>query len=290
MMKKRIITLLLCVAMSFFVSGCRLLGSEDTLKKIPEPSPAKTAEEVDPFLLTYINNTYVTDDLYIVFKYTNEGYGAGVVDLSKKTEIIETVYNDLNYGFDENGDVVFVAQDIDAFIFYDKDGNFLNRLKGYKSIEIVDNSAVAMRAWTNQNVCKIVNSFGEVIFEGDGYDTVMYDDVNEKYIVGKGGKYGAAALDGQVVIPIMYADLKPGARKYEYIVLYNGGYGVINELNNPTVDFVYKGITPIDYVVDGTEGRYYQAVRLDGSVGVIDAYNNIVLDFGEYYSTEKAEK
>lgn len=281
-MKKRIIAALLCVVMLFGTNGCRMLNSSDTIKATPNPSATPKADTIDPFLLKYINNTKVTENLYIVVVYTDKGYGTGVIDLNTKEEIIETVYDDMDYGFDENGDAIFIAQDIDAFVFFDKEGNLLNELYGYNRIEITDDSAVAMRAWTDQGACKIINSRGEIIFEGNGYDSIIYDEVNEKYIVGKNGLYGAATLEGEIVIPIMYNEMRPGARKYEYIVMYNGGYGVINELNNPTVDFIYKGIVPIDYVVDGVEGRYYQAVRLDGNVGIIDAYNNLVSDFVAY--------
>ena len=276
-MKKLLI--LLCVVTLFPLGGCEFSTFEDGFEVKTTPAPTSSVEKIDDFLLQYINNKNVADDIYIVVSSNSKGYGTGVVDLSVKKEIIPTDYDEIEYGYDEKGELKFLTKSGKEFSIYDKSGSLVKNIGEFKEVYLIDNNFASINAVTKDGYHKILDSRGEILFGGDNYTYLKYDSVSGNYIVEKDDKYGVVSTSGQILVQFEYSLIAQGAAPNEYIAKKNGGYGIIDSKNNVLTDFHYTKLTPVSSDDNADKTGTYSARRMDKKRGIITAKDEIVKDF-----------
>lgn len=275
---KKILLSLFCFMIVFSLTGCRLFMSTQELKIKPTPTPEKEFEEIDKFLLKYVKNIQVDENTYIVVKSNSRGYNMGVADILLDKEIIEPSYDSIDYGYDENGELKFLAKNINNYYLFDREGNLIKDIGTYKDAVITNKDISRIEVLTMDDKMKVINSKGNIIFAGN-YDFLKYDEERNNYIVGKEGLYGVATTHGKIIIPLEYTAIYSGAVPTEYIAKKDGGYGIVDISNNVLVDFHYLKLATESKDEDEKKSPYYTAMRLDEKVGVITSNDEIIKEF-----------
>lgn len=276
---KKFLIVTLCITVMFSFSGCKLFMTEEELDPNPKtPEPVGEVEQLDDFLLGYIKNNPIDNDTYIVVSSDARGYGTGVVSLSEKKELIKPEYDSINYGYDENGELKFLAKSGSNYYLFGKRGNLIKDIGKYNEARITDNDMSRINVVTTDGIACVLDSNGEVMFSGDGYVYIKYDELSKNYIVGKNGKYGVASQSGELLVPLNYTVILPGAASGEYIARKNGGYGIVDSHNNVLTPFHYLKLTPIESGNEADKTHYYSARRIDKKKIIITSNDDIVQD------------
>ena len=190
---------------------------------------------------------------------TKKGEQLGLVDTSGRI-VLDNVYSEI---------LPLGKNDIDGYITKNEQGKYgvlgtsgEQKLENkYEKIEqIVGNNLFVI---TQEGKQKLINSKGTIVLE-DSFDEITQILKDSKGVVfKKDGLYGVMTIEGTVIIPNIYEDLKQLDNGY-IVAKKDARYGIIDNSNNEKLYFNYN------YITYNKDLNIYIAEDIDFKSSIID--------------------
>lgn len=266
-MKPLKLLLLLCLA-ALSLTGCGLSAKE---------SPEPTASGEINYLLKYINNEEIDEDLSLVISFEeDDGYKYGILNRHTGEEVIPVQYESITYGQNADGALQFLTKSGQDFQLFTREGALIKAIGPYAYIEHASQDMTALFGWVSDTECQVLNSQGDIQFTTDQYDSIRKGFFQDRYLVCRDNLYGITNQEGATVLPRIYESIAQGVKDGEYIVRYQGKFGTVNSENELLIPFDYTNLYRENYTVDGEEREGYHAA-IDADEWILDANGKRVL-------------